>query len=201
MAQDDKRESEQIKIFGLKKKSNSNRGSRYLPDAVLSIDGKTYDFELKTGSKVSFSTARGMDRQKIVDWKKNDFFIFSKYENDKREKEGFRFTKHIVCKPDNLEFFFNHVIDKVNVSGHAGKVGFDEYTEIVRPLLENHLSNDFLNRMDKTAKVGTEYNDPKINTNSIIQNGGEVLDLGKDLKKQLIKYIKNNTWQPNAFQL
>ena len=46
MAQDDKRESEQIKIFGLKKKSNSNRGSRYLPDAVLSIDGKTYDFEL-----------------------------------------------------------------------------------------------------------------------------------------------------------
>ena len=47
--------------------------------------------------------------------------------------------------------------------------------------------------MDKTAKVGTEYNNLKVNANKIIQNGGVVLDLNKDLKKQLIKYIKNIT--------
>ena len=51
MTQDDARENLQIKIFGLQKKSNSNRGSSYLPDASITVGGKSYDIELKTGSK------------------------------------------------------------------------------------------------------------------------------------------------------
>ena len=193
MAQDDARENKQIEIFGLKRKSKSNRGSVYLPDATITIGHKTYDIELKTGSKASFSTARGMSRSKIEDWKKNDFFIFSKYEKDKTNSLGFKFTRHIICKPTHLQFFFDYVIDKVNVSGHAGKVGLDEYRDIIRPLLEGRISSELLKRSDKTAKVGTEYNDPKINIQKIVDHGGVELSNDKCLKQQIFNYIKNNT--------
>ncbi len=190
MTQDDSRENEQIKIFGLQRKSKSNRGSKYLPDAAITVGGKTYDIELKTGSKASFSTARGMSRDKVNDWKKNDFFIFSKYEKD---NTGFVFTRHIICQPKHLQFFFDHVIDKVNVSGHAGKVGLDQYNALIRPLLENYLSEELLMKHDKTVKVGSEYNDPKVNVQKIVDHGGFDLDLGKCLKQQLVNYIKNNS--------
>ncbi len=193
MAQDDTRENKQIEIFGLKRKSKSNRGSVYLPDATITVAQKTYDIELKTGSKKSFSTARGMSRDKIEDWKKNDFFIFSKYEKDKTNSLGFKFTKHIICKPEHLQFFFDFVIDKVNVSGHAGKVGLDEYHGIIRPLLEGNVPSEMLKRADKTAKVGTEYNDPKINIQKIVNHGGLELSKNECLKLQVLNYIKNNT--------
>ena len=130
-----------------------------------------------------------MSRDKVNDWKKNDLFIFSKYEKD---NTGFKFTRHIVCKPKHLKFFFDHVIDKVNVSGHAGKVGLDQYNELIRPLLENYLSEELLEKHDKTVKVGSEYNDPKVNVQKIVDHGGFDLDLDKCLKQQLINYIKNN---------
>ena len=190
MTQDDARENLQIKIFGLQKKSNSNRGSSYLPDASIVVGGKSYDIELKTGSKASFSTARGMSRDKINEWKKNDFFIFSKY---KKEGGSFVFTRHIVCQPKHLQFFFDHVIDKVNVSGHAGKIGLDQYNELIRPLLDSFLSEELLTKHDKTVKVGSEYNDPKVNVQKIVDNGGHDLDLNKCLKQQLIDYITRET--------
>ena len=88
MTQDDSREAKQIEVFGLQKKSKNNRGSKYLPDASINVDGKNYNIELKTGYKTSFSTARGMSRDKIESWKKeNDFYIFSKYE---KTKKGFK---------------------------------------------------------------------------------------------------------------
>jgi|APSaa5957512493_1039668.scaffolds.fasta_scaffold54953_1 hypothetical protein len=196
MAQDDTRENEQIRIFDLERKSESNRGSKYLPDAVKTVDGKSYDIELKTGSKGSFSTARGMCREKIMDWKKNDFFIFSKYEKDKDSELGFKFTKHIVCKPTHLQFFFDHVIDKVNISGHAGKIGFDQYDKLIKPFLylipEFGSDKKLLEKFEKTIRVGAEYNDPKISIKKIVENGGHELDLNKDLTQQIINYIKTN---------
>ena len=131
MTQDDARESKQIEIFGLEKKSKNNRGSKYLPDATITVDGRVYTIELKTGYKTSFSTARGMSRDKIDSWKReNDFYIFSQYE---KTKAGFEFKRQIACTNDHLEFFFDHVIGKVNVNGHAGKVGLDEYTLYLTP--------------------------------------------------------------------
>ncbi len=190
MTQDDSREKEQIEIFDLQKKSKNNRGSKYLPDASITVDGKKYAIELKTGYKNSFSTARGMSRDKIESWKKeNDFYIFSKYE---KTKKGFVFKRHVVCRNEHLQFFFDHVIDKVDVNGHAGKVGLDEYDSLVKPLLEGNLSKDLLNRVDKTIKVGTEYNDPKINIQKIVDHGGTDLNLDECFKTQLKNYIKNS---------
>lgn len=188
MTQDDGREKKQIEIFGLQKKSKNNRGSKYLPDATITVGGKRYAIELKTGYKTSFSTARGMSRDKVESWKReNDFYIFSKYE---KTEKGFEFKRHIACTNEHLKFFFDHVIDKVDVNGHAGKVGLGEYASLVKPLLEGALSKDLLDRVDKTVKVGTEYNDPKINIQKIVDHGGFDLDLDKCVKVQLEDYIK-----------
>lgn len=190
--QDDSRENKQIKIFGLQRKSKTNRGSKYLPDAEITVGSKTYNIELKTGSKVSFSTARGMSRDKVNDWKRNDLFIFSRYEKLTSNKDDFVFTRHVICKPEHLKFFFDHVIETVHVSGHAGKVGLDQYNVLIRPLLQKHLSEELLKKHDKTVKIGTEYNDPKINIQKIVDHGGFDADLDKCLNQQLIEYIKNN---------
>ena len=188
MAQDDSRENEQISIFGLNRKSKSNRGSEYMPDAFIEVDGITYNFELKTGSKTSFSTARGMCREKTNEWKKkNNFFLFSKY---KKTKQGFAFTRHIICTHDNLQWWFDKVIDWVDVSGHAGKIGLDEYKTKVRPLIETILPESFMEQFDKTVRVGTQYNDPKININKLIENGAKELDIQGDLAQQVLDYIR-----------
>ena len=196
MTQDDTRENEQIRIFGLQRKSESNRGSKYLPDAFIVVDREIYDIELKTGGKTSFSSARGMCREKIGDWKRNNFFIFSKYEKTKSNKLGFKFTKHIICKPEHLQFFFDKVIKAVNVSGHAGKIGLDQYKKLIRPFLylapAINSNKELLEKFDKTIKVGTEYNDPKISIKKMVQHGGHELDISGDLTQQVINYIREN---------
>ena len=181
----------------MQKKSESNRGCKYIPDAYIMQDGRTYNIELKTGSNTSFSTARGMGREKINDWKQIDFFIFSKYKKQKNNNLGFEFTQHVICTPEHLGFFFDHVIDKVHTSGHAGKIGRDQWYNDIKPrlfLIEPFTSDKkLLEKLEKTINVGTEYNDPKISINKIIKNGGHQLDLEKDLPKQIKKYILNNT--------
>ena len=194
MSQDDSRENEQIRIFGLNRKSESNRGQEYTFDAFVEIDGVIYNSELKTGSKNTFSTARGMCREKIEEWKKNDFFIFSKY---KKIKQGFVFTRHVVCTPAHLQWWFDKVIDWVDVSGHAGKIGLDEYKRDIRPLVETILPKSLMTRFDKTVRVGTQYNDPKININTLLKNGATELNMKGDLEQQLRDYIRFNLTTSN----
>ena len=187
MSQDDSRENEQIRIFGLTRKSKSNRGQEYKCDAFIKIDGNVYDFELKTCSTYAVSSGRGMCREKTEEWKKNDFFIFSKY---KQNKQGFDFTRHIVCTPKELKWFFDKVINDCDVSGHAGKIGLDEYKRDIRPLVETILPESLLSRFDKTVSVGTQYNAPKISFNKLVENGAKELDMQGDLKQQLLDYIR-----------
>ena len=189
MSQDDSRENEQIRIFGLNRKSKSNRGQEYTPDAFVEIGGNVYDLELKTGSTYAVSSGRGMCREKTEEWKKNDFFIFSEYKQNKQNKQGFDFTRHIVCTPKELKWFFDKVINDCDVSGHAGKIGLDEYKRDIRPLIETILPESLLTRFDKTVSVGTQYNAPKINFNKLVENGAKELDMQGDLEQQLRDYI------------
>tara|TARA_Y100000114_G_scaffold40463_1_gene35974 strand:- start:401 stop:1006 length:606 start_codon:yes stop_codon:yes gene_type:complete len=198
MAQDDTRENAQIKLFGLERKSHTNRGSKYTSDATLTVGDNTYSFELKTSKNNGIGSARGMDRDKIHEWKKlNDFFIFSIFDEVKGNP-GFQFKRHVVCTEKELQWWFDFVIDKVHVSGHAGKLGLDEYEKTVRKILEEaqeqgRITTSFLKRMDKTMKVGVKYNSPNININKLIKNGAKELDLKKDLKQQLLDYIKEKS--------
>ena len=193
MSQDDMRENKQIEIFGLKRLSKTNRGSEYTSDARMISDGKEYFLELKTGQKGSFSTARGMCREKLNEWQtKNDYYIFSQHQHDKQHEDGFFFKRHIVCKFEHLKFFRDKVIDTVHVSGHAGKIGRDQYFESIRPLLVGKIDDEMLEKFDKTVTVGTEYNDPKINLNKIVANGGRELDPEGDLQQQFYDYVREN---------
>jgi len=193
MSQDDMRENKQIGIFGLERMSKTNRGSEYTSDARLILDGKEYSLELKTGQKGSFSTARGMCREKLNEWQtKNDYYIFSQHQYDKKHPDDFFFKRHVVCKFENLKFWADKVIDAVQVSGHAGKIGRDQYFELMRPLLVGKIDDEMLEKLDKTVNVGTEYNDPKINLNKIVANGGKELNPEGDLQQQLCDYVREN---------
>tara|TARA_Y100001938_G_C8002302_1_gene385383 strand:+ start:396 stop:980 length:585 start_codon:yes stop_codon:yes gene_type:complete len=193
MSQDDARENKQIEIFGLERMSETNRGSEYVSDARAFINGQEEFFELKTGQKTSFSTARGMCREKLESWEtKNTYYIFSQHKVDKESEDGFYFIRHVVCKFEHLKFWADKVIDDVHISGHAGKIGRDQYYQTIRNLLVENISDDLLAKFDKTVVVGTEYNDPKININKIVANGGKELDLDGDLKQQLWDYVEQN---------
>ena len=198
MVQDDSRENAQIKLFGLERNSTTNRGSKYTSDAILKFGDKNLSVELKTSGKTSMGSARGMDREKIEEWKEeNDLFIFSLFEKTEQQP-GFCFTRHVACTAKELQWWFDFVIDKVCVSGHAGKVGLDEYYNGARKILEEaqnqgRIAPSFLERMDKTMKVGVKYNCPTININKLIKNGAKELDPKKDLKQQLLDYVKEKT--------
>ena len=193
MSQDDVRENKQIEIFGLERMSKTNRGSEYTSDARLIFDGKESFLELKTGQKGSVSTARGMCREKLNEWlNKNDYYIFSQHQYDKKHPDGFFFKRHVVCKFEHLRFWADKVIDAVHISGHAGKIGRDQYFESIRPLLVGKIDDEMLEKFDKTVACGTEYNDPKINLNKIVANGGRELDPEGDLRQQFYDYVREN---------
>jgi hypothetical protein len=193
MSQDDGRENKQIKIFGLERMSETNRGAEYTSDARLILDGKEYFLELKTGQKGSFSTARGMCREKLNEWQtKNDYYIFSQHQYDKQHEDGFFFKRHIVCKFEHLKFWSDKVINDVHTLGHAGKIGRDQYLEAIRTLLVDKIDDEMLEKLDKTIAVGTEYNDPKINLNKIVANGGRELNPEGDLRQQFYDYVREN---------
>ena len=193
MAQDDSREKEQIKIFGLEEYSASNRGASYTPDAKLTVDGTTYEIELKTGnvSRKTFSTARGFDENKIKEWKHNDVFIFSLYEKDQTSL-GFRFCDHLMATPENLSFFFDHVIKTTMTEGHAGKLGSSQYNALIRPHLAETVCPDVLKKFDKTVKVGCQYNDPKVSWKKLLMSGAVLVDKQRPqehLKEYLINLV------------
>jgi len=70
--QDDQREEETGKLFGLKKDKNEGR---YGVDAILQIKGKTLKFELKTTSTGSVTTVRDFGPDHIKKWKDKHWLI------------------------------------------------------------------------------------------------------------------------------
>lgn len=70
--QDDKREEETRGLFGLEKGENPTRIGT---DAILKVDGKTVEFELKTTSTGSVTTVRDFGPDHIKKWKGKHWLI------------------------------------------------------------------------------------------------------------------------------
>lgn len=63
--QDDRREIEQIELFGLDLPNDKSRSGT---DAILEIDGKTVEFELKSTTKNSVTTVRDFGLDHLEKW-------------------------------------------------------------------------------------------------------------------------------------
>ncbi len=82
--QDDERENEQIKLFGLTKPVKENRSG---VDAFLFLkDGKQIPFELKSTTNGSVTTVRDFGYDHIQKWKDKHWLI-SKYSTDGKQIE------------------------------------------------------------------------------------------------------------------
>ena len=70
--QDDGRENEAIRLFGLAKDEDAGRNGM---DAYLKLDGRRVPFELKSASKSSVTTVRDFGPDHVEKWKDKHWFI------------------------------------------------------------------------------------------------------------------------------
>ena len=177
--QDDGRENQQIKLFGLA--PEKGRSNKYTSDASWTHNGKKYLVELKSCdvTKLKISTSRDFGRHKIEDWKINDGFIFSQFR--KTEEHAELTGKHIFCTYEQLRPFFDKQIKKQN-EGVADRAGLSEW-EGVSAILEEHLTPRQTERIKKTFEWGTKLNDPRMKWLNL-EEWGTVLD-PRDPRKHL----------------
>ncbi len=161
-AQDDSRENKQIEVFHLS--GTGGRSNKYLHDAECVVDKKTYKIELKScaSSKNQVSTSRQFSLKKIEEWKRNDCFIFSRWDDS---KESVHFIEHVFCTPAMLEPFFKKVAKKLN-AGIAGRAGLGDWERAKQVLLENNLHKE-AKKLEGTILIGVALNDPRISWKNI----------------------------------
>ena len=167
MVQDDTREEEQVRIFGLKAWPKK-RSNTYIPDATIQINNEDYEIELKTYNveRGLVSTARNVTLNKIDSWKKV-YWVFSEYEKSTKTSDGFRFTG-------------NHYLGDKNML----KPWFDRQRE---KLLEGTKTYGGLRHWRQAKKGG--LNDPSI-PRSILTEHCIKLD-SRDLQGSLIRNIEH----------
>ena len=188
IAQDDSRESKQIEIFKLK--STGGRSNKYIHDAECVSDTKTYKVELKScaASKNQVSTSRQFSAKKITEWKKNDGFVFSKWDDTKKNVE---FIEHVFCTPDMLEPFFENVTRKLN-DGIAGRAGLQDWQKAKEVLLKNNLLAE-AEKLEGTILIGIALNDPRISWKNIKKWGIPINNSEPDTHlRELLNNKKNS---------
>jgi len=176
--QDDIREVSQAKCFGLT--LTQGRSNRYLPDASLSLPGKTLDVELKTCNALSgknqVSTARGVNVSKLNEWRKVHLWVFSKHENNILTGE------HYVLTTRQMEAFFKTCEQKLN-KGSKKLAGLDDWRQAKNILLESGINSLVLEKLEYAfSHKGVALNDPKIPWSYVEQNGTKITS-PTDLRK------------------
>jgi len=203
MSQDDSREKAVIEEFELLpfKGDQESRDARYVPDAIIVVDGEEVTVELKSKPelrtvkrkkdgtlyyprKSDVSTARGFGAKKVEDWRRETkIFIFSEYEGTKFDPNNPNFIGHYAITFEDL---FPHIEQKVlkpynegRVARHNsdGYIGVVDYYNIIRPALEGQgvLTEAQLKALDHTIEVGTSLNDPKFSWKYIEKHGTRIV--------------------------
>ena len=158
--QDDARENEQIRLFGLT--PLQGRSNKYIPDATLIVDGEINHIELKTSDlvKKQVSTARNVTLPKIEEWGKV-WWVFSQYE---KIEGGFRFTgEHFAAHGTDLEEWFENQREKI-LGGTKTYGGLRDW-EQAKEWLQEHtaLPAATIQKLDSSFhKKGHSLNNPKI---------------------------------------
>jgi hypothetical protein len=156
-------------------------------DGSLVVDGKEYKVELKSTSeeRARFSTSSRMGFMKVQAWKKGfDFSVFSTF-----NKNG-DFVEHYMCFQEDLEPFYNRVVDKQN-QGHAGRAGMDSWNRAREQLQKLDWDEEELDSLTKQNLFGSRINDPGISL-SDVKKWGIKLD-NNDPNKHIKQLLKENT--------
>lgn len=143
MFQDDSREKWMIDNFSLQKSPGRNG-----VDAILNLSGRILNFELKTTSKDSVSTARDVSFNMIQKWKTLHWLI-SVYQD-------LRYRYSIYSPPTYkpLSNFFRLNERRIERSYQVG--------EKVLEMANEYLPPDDIKLVDKIIKRGATLNNPKI---------------------------------------
>lgn len=156
--QDDKREKEQINIFGLT--STSGRSNKYIHDADIEVDGKTFNIELKTSdlARGQVSTCRSFNLKKVRQYKQV-WWVFSQYE---KTQAGNSLTgTHYLAHGVDLREWFDKQEAKI-LSGTKTYAGLGDWYDC-KSLVENLLPAETIEKLEETfRKKGCALNDPKI---------------------------------------
>jgi len=158
VTQDDARENDQIRLFGLT--PLQGRSNKYIPDATVVVGGIEHLIELKTSdiAKKQVSTARNVTLPKLEEWRKV-WWVFSQYE---KAEGGHHFTgEHWIAHGEDLQPWFAKQEKKI-LDGTPTYGGLNHWNKC-RQLLEGKMNDDDLQRLDNSFhKKGCGLNDPKI---------------------------------------
>lgn len=155
--QDDARENEQIRLFGLT--PLQGRSNKYIPDATLVVNGVEHKIELKTSDivKKQVSTARNVTLPKLDEYRKVHW-IFSQYQ---KTEEGFEFTgEHYYAHGTHLDPWLENQKEKL-MWGTKTYAGLGHW-EQVKEACQDKIDEDTLTRLDNVLRKRGGLNDPKI---------------------------------------
>ena len=202
--QDDSREKEQIKIFGLEEFSKTNRGSEHWPDASLKISDVEYFIELKSkpkyhypkgkkSNKTSFSTARGFGPHKVEEWdSKTHFFVIGEHEEGVFD-EQYAITFQALYSEIEKKVLKPYKEGRKPRKNSDGYYGVKPFHDIIVPVVEEHLTANELKQFIHTFENGARLNDPKFSWAYIKKHGTMVKN-----KNDLIKFVKDNNIKGGA---
>jgi len=190
MVQDDKREEEQVRTFGLKPWPKK-RSNTYIPDATIKIGGKEYNIELKTYNteRGLVSTARNVTLEKISRWEEV-YWVFSEFEKAPKSSGGFRFTgNHYFGDKHMLKPWFDKQREKL-LEGTKTYGGLRHWNQ-AKKLLKGSMDKVTIDRLDNTIRKKGGLNDPSIPRGVLIEHCVK-LD-NDDLQGSLVKSIGKNS--------
>ena len=182
--QDDARENQQIKIFGLK--ARPGRSNKSTPDADLICETFECAVELKTSdiARKSVSTARGVTINKIDEGRKVPIWIFSQY-----EKPNQLTGEHYVLFPEQMEPLYKKLEDKIQ-KGTKTLAGLDDWKQARKILTAGKLNKSVLSKLDYAINhKAVALNDPKISWSYVAKNGTKI-KTAEELRKVTKRYYE-----------
>lgn len=166
IVQDNIREVEMIELFGLIK-GDSREGV----DATCGIGSQ---FELKSYSKPSVSTARDLGYKHLSKWASR-YWLFGRFTN---HDEGHRWHSFHFMAPNHMNAWFEKVRSKLDES-HA-------LIEQIAKALEPQFDSCIIDDVRKLMADGALLNDPNISAKYVRENGIEITGNFKDRINELV---------------
>jgi hypothetical protein len=164
VVQDDAREEELARVFNLTRPGNRIRVDAY--------DENLTEYELKTTSKGSVSTARDLGYSHLDKWK-NQYWIVADFEN---HSSGFQFTNFWFLAPYHMKLWYSTIQRRLD----EDKKITDTAISILK---QNNADDSVVQRIQRLCNDGALLNDPNIPKGYIRKHGFQLKPCPDELRK------------------
>lgn len=172
--QDNQREQQMRVLLGLKKSNQGRSGA----DA---IDEEGKEFELKSTTKTSVSTARDVGLHTLDKWRRR-YWVFAKEQN--LQRSGFVIEQLYFLNPPRLEEWFKSLENKI-------KQDLNLLERLIADVSNSSLTKLDIDRLRYLVERGATLNNPHIPW-QYIQSRGVNLDVHDAPADQLRVLLKTN---------